>query len=280
LTKQLDSLKNWVIKNEMKQNQIISINMNETEVYEGDSIVNVIYRNKSNDETATPCSHFDYKKYDVNMGWIDLFASAHNDFGAQDKQVLNLQHCPKSVGTKQHQVLFFTPGKTTEKVQVKDLLSTSCWSNFCKDIETFLNKFVAPHQLISISIFEDRHPNKEMIKHCVITHTAGELKEELPGHSKGDIIYKLTYVEMGYKTSWDEMYGSLCEQVNKVGAEQGFQVCFTNESPQVNGSVCYTKDAPQVCGKVGAMFSYDNNTAEKLKEQMRPVSCLDNCVLF
>merc|ERR1712127_164015 len=96
LTDNLNQLKNWVVKNELKQNQIISISMNETEVHEGDSVVNVIYRNKSLDETQTPCSHFDYKKYDVNMGWSDLFVTAFDDFAAQDKQVLNLQHCPKS----------------------------------------------------------------------------------------------------------------------------------------------------------------------------------------
>lgn len=71
---------------------------------------------------------------------------------------------------------------------------------------------------------------------------------------------------MDKKTSWDQVYGSMVEQVNKVGADQGFQVCFSNDS---------SND-----GKVGAMWTYDNNTAEKLKEQMRPVSCLDTCVLF
>lgn len=92
--------------------------------------------------------------------------------------MLNLQHCPKSVGAKRHQVLFFAPGVTTEKVQVRDLVTTDLsWADFCKDIETFLNRFIAPHQLISISIFEDMHPNNQKELHACITHTAGELKE-------------------------------------------------------------------------------------------------------
>jgi len=69
---------------------------------------------------------------------------------------------------------------------------------------------------------------------------------------------------MASKDSWDNVYSAMRDQVNKVGAEtQGFQVCFSNNS----------KDD----GKIGAMWSYDNNVAEELKEQMRPVSC---CTLF
>ncbi len=45
-------------------------------MHDGDSIVSIIYRNKSHDQGATPLSQFDYKNYPLNKTWVDLITLA------------------------------------------------------------------------------------------------------------------------------------------------------------------------------------------------------------
>lgn len=49
-----------------------------------------------------------------------------------------------------------------------------------------MNKYVAPHLLVSVSIFEDEHPNKGGLN-CVIVHTDSATED---ADAKDRDIYK------------------------------------------------------------------------------------------
>jgi len=65
-----------------------------------------------------------------------------------------------------------------------------------------VNKYVAPHQLISISTTSNKHPDADK-KLAVIVHRAGAVEVEVPkGESSGD-NYKMFVTEGSSTENWD-----------------------------------------------------------------------------
>ena len=74
----------------------------------------------------------------------------------------------------------------------------------------WLNEYIAPHQLVSITVHEDSHPNVTKTVRCIIAHRAGaspmKLKEspaakDLP--LKG--LYTLYTTKGGADKTWEEI---------------------------------------------------------------------------
>lgn len=51
------------------------------------------------------------------------------------------------------------------------------WPIFLNDINIWLNKHIAPHNLTSISIFEDEHPLEKGVLNAVIVHSGAKPDE-------------------------------------------------------------------------------------------------------
>ena len=47
------------------------------------------------------------------------------------------------------------------------------WDGLANNVKEFLNDFIAPHQLVSITLFEESHPNSTGMIGALVTHTAG-----------------------------------------------------------------------------------------------------------
>jgi hypothetical protein len=71
LTDNLTALKKFVADNELKWDQIISFNIQETETEQGDSSVALLYRSDSLDMSATPLV-IDFLNFPLTKSWEDL----------------------------------------------------------------------------------------------------------------------------------------------------------------------------------------------------------------
>lgn len=47
------------------------------------------------------------------------------------------------------------------------------WNELAYEVTDYLNKFVPPHMLIDVSLYEDQHPNDGKVINAVIAHSAG-----------------------------------------------------------------------------------------------------------
>ena len=63
LSDQLEQMIQWFNQYELKQDQVISITLNESNIHDSDSVLSVFYKSVSNDPTSTPLSNFKYKRY-------------------------------------------------------------------------------------------------------------------------------------------------------------------------------------------------------------------------
>ena len=69
----------WCRDAELKKDQILSICLNESSVVDGDNILSIIYRVKSNDPSAVPLTELTYKNYSQNRHWDSLITEATQD---------------------------------------------------------------------------------------------------------------------------------------------------------------------------------------------------------
>lgn len=261
ITDNLNLLKTFISEHELKRDQIVAISINETKITDGDSAVLLVYRKQSNDPTATPFAQFQYKNYGVNSNWNGLQDLVNEDFKLDTQDVLSLQQCAKSVGNKKNQVLFFSPAQKVEDVYVSKQLfapKETSWSAFAAEIVQWLNEFVAPHQLISITLTEDSHPVATK-KIATIVHTGPVEDKKIPETEKPNFVLTVTEEKAG--STWDEALKNSVGAINKNGAD-GLHLTAVNSDADT---------------KIVFTLSYDSNVAQLLKAQMRPTGC---CTIF
>jgi hypothetical protein len=90
--------------------------------------------------------------------------------------------------------------------------------------------YIAPHQLSSVSLFEDDHPNDKKLKHIVILHRGNDLAPLDKGNDiKGDLYHvKLYHDTMG----WETLVARVCYDIENAGVEENkFGVATTNFTP-------------------------------------------------
>lgn len=74
---------------------------------------------------------------------------------------------------------------TNTNCKVKDFHSNGELSILLEEATSYLNTFIQPHNVISVSIFEEDHPNKTDSHHISILHTGDDSK---PYEKKPEII--------------------------------------------------------------------------------------------
>ena len=89
-----------------------------------------------------------------------------------------------------------------------------------------MNTYIAPSNLISISIFEDDHPCDNNIYHMVILHK-GKGDSVLDKKDIKSDIYKLNF--QSFDKGWEEMTEEVAKIIDKEGFSQTrFLVATTN----------------------------------------------------
>ena len=99
------------------------------------------------------------------------------------------------------------------------------------DIREWLNTYIAPHQLISITLFETAHPNIEGGVNAVITHSAGE--EPKPLDSNILRLYPRGIYRMHIITGdldWKQRFTEAKDFINRNLVYDGHALTSANDS--------------------------------------------------
>lgn len=158
----------------------MSISANETKTDQGDNMITVVYRKKSLSNDAVPFDSLQAHQFDKNLQWESL-GQAAQEF-CNGHHLVALTHTPKSVMNQKSQVAWYSnEGARSDYSFHYIKCHNGDWDALVKKAHSWLNRFVAPHQLVHVSMHEGSHPNKseDQPVYCVITHTAGENPTEL-----------------------------------------------------------------------------------------------------
>ena len=90
--------------------------------------------------------------------------------------MFSLTHSPKNIGEVRNQFLwYFESNYTALKPTYKRLRKEDgAWNVLIEELGEYLRQYIPPYQLISVSIFEDAHPNTGNGINAVIAHIAGD----------------------------------------------------------------------------------------------------------
>lgn len=125
--------------------------------------------------------------------------------------------------------------------------------------------------LVSISMFEDQHPNHNNSINLTMLHTAGKEPRPLAdkykneeGPKEPDYIIKCFASPLNMdKSPWTDLFADACAWMNKNGSEQGYLVTSYNRS-EGDQAVIYC-------------INWSNDSAEFFKSEERPAEC---CTIF
>lgn len=164
------------MEHELSKEQIISITTNETGVEDADNVVAVFYRSLP-PKNSLPITQFQKKIYNNDKSWSELIEELKAESA---KEIISVCQTPKSVGGKRQQALCFSSTPKVEQTYLFKGLTSSAqgegFPSFVLAVTDWLNKNVAPHQLVSVSLFENDHPNDKTGEiHSTIAYKEGPL---------------------------------------------------------------------------------------------------------
>ena len=130
--------------------------MNETRVGDiADNLMTLFYRKKARIAGEVPIEGLGFKQFDQLRKWDELIEDAR-DLGEID--LLSIIQSPKSIGNCQNQIVWYAKGSSEYNLTwIKR--TDGDWPALLLELRDWLNTYVAPHQLVSVSIFEEAHPN-------------------------------------------------------------------------------------------------------------------------
>lgn len=103
-------------------------------------------------------------------------------------EVLSLTHTPRNIGQINIQIMWYIPGQQRTTYAFKHFQDKGDLQQVLYDSVNFLNGHVAPHNLVSISVFEDDHPCPNKHYHAVIYYKGdGVTPLNKPKDIQGDI---------------------------------------------------------------------------------------------
>ena len=166
-----------------------------------------------------------------------------NTFSVQGRKVdiLSISRTPKNVGNARCQTAWYTsePGSI-------DTFSTNIsrgdgdWDALSDQVLDWLNSYVAPHQLISVSLYEESHPNNTGQVNCIVTHRAGATPVRLAASPAGAAlpaggVYTKAVVRAD---EVDQAARLAVGQINARGGQEGHTVSMTNDSQRQDIFAC------------------------------------------
>ena len=270
-----ESLCNWIQQNNIKRSQIISLTMNETECEEGDQLLTVFYRKAPIAQDELDFEDLKFEHFNQNHSWTKLLTEA--DSKRRGVDVVSLTQSPKNIGGSQNQFLWYARGSNASGTPSFKTISRADgnWKELIEvDLKDWLNKFVPPHMLISISLYHDSHPEApeddgsvgpNPVNVC-IAHTAGTTPQDLTGNEavKDAPIYELSLVQG--TGEWDDMFAQALEKVNEKGGQEGHCVASANDCSNDGGVIL--------------VLSWNSLVEGNLRETVRPATCMEQCSIF
>ena len=168
--------------------------MNETEIEEGDNILTVFFRNIPIEQNEVTFDDLKFHHFPQAHSWEDLI-NKDGKYQAKSCDTVSMIQTPKNIGGMHNQFMFFTKGNNAAgPVSFKVLRrEDGNWDELVGEVKDWLNKYVPPHMLISVSLFEDAHENVDKGINACITHSAGADPVDVSENeaTKGDPMYDL-----------------------------------------------------------------------------------------
>ena len=159
--KNVTAVSEWIKSKELKRSQLVSLSMSEDRKEDGDNVIALVYRENSKENPAdTPLDTIDFKIFDQQNTWDVLFHEFEAFSKGQD--ILSLTHTAKNIGEGHYQTAWYIGAGASSQpavnVQIFDNEGVE-WDEILGAAVEWMNKHIAPHNLVSISIFEEEHPN-------------------------------------------------------------------------------------------------------------------------
>ena len=103
------------------------------------------------------------------------------------------------------------------------------WETLLNDTMKYLNTYIAPHQLINVSICEEDHPNQKGLLNAIVTHKGDDgYPLSKPEDIKGDIYRHRFY---NNQKSWDDIVQKACMEMERQGVdEHRFTIATANQT--------------------------------------------------
>lgn len=124
--------------------------------------------------------------------------------------------------------MWYLPSSASYYMKTKHIKnSDGNWEVLLQDTLKYLNTYIAPHHLISVSIMEEDHPNQNRILNAIITHK-GEDSYPLskPEDIQGDIYRHRFY---NNQKSWDDIVQKACMDMERQGVDENkFAIASAN----------------------------------------------------
>jgi len=145
----------------------------------------------------------------------------------------------------------------------------------CGMLFTYLNDKIPPHELKTISIYEDAHPQPEDAESTVnltMIHNSGSEPQNLPeryGTAEGvSPDYRCKHFESSHlEDPWTESCKKAEKWINEQGvAEYGYAITAYNRSTDDNACVF--------------VLYWNKANNDFYKQAERPVGCCSECVIF
>jgi len=259
-------MEEWLAEKELKRSQIVSITMNETEIEEGDNMLTIFYRENpvaADAEVPLVLKHTHFKRSDP---WDKLMTEADKQ---RNCDIISFTHSAKNIGSCHNQFMFFVKGSNENGTPVFKLLKRDDgnWIDLVNEVRDWCNKYIPPHALISISLYEDEHPNEGKGINACITHTAGKdpqpLGDDIMKEAAGN-IYDLQIISGSGE--WEAMFDEAKGKINGKGGQEGHLVASCNDSSNDGGVVI--------------VLSWGYLFQDNMKELTRPSGCMEQCTIF
>jgi len=125
--------------------------------------------------------------------------------------VVALTQSPKNIGEANNQFMWYAKGSNAAGSPSFKILTREDgnWPQLANEIKDWLNKYVPPHMLISVSIFHDVHDEESDNNkiHACIAHSAGANPADLSKNEAAKTtksIYDLQTIEGSGE--WEDMF--------------------------------------------------------------------------
>merc|ERR1719469_864575 len=158
----LSDMQAFIRNRELRRNQIVSLSSHETHIAveddpDADNELLLFYRENSILTGEAPLDNIQVGQFDNQDSWMTLYndANAFQTPAFRLPNTLAIVRTPKAVGNARIQSFWYTSEATdvqtfTELITRRD----GNWEGHANDVKEYLNDFIAPHQLVSITLFE------------------------------------------------------------------------------------------------------------------------------
>ena len=228
------NMRDWIISTELRNDQIISITSGLSNLEEEKHVLILFYRTASNSDEP-PLLQINFENGKSSQDWNEQFEFAEEL--SKTNKIISVSNTP--MGDLLTQNVWVNP---LNKTLSEATSSIKCFYDESKagNIEDFIRRSVdwlknhiLPHQIESISLFEEEHDPTTVEFFFSVTHTAGENLEPLAetnptAYDLND--YKLEFIKTSSSGKWSNIASDVSKYVNKYGADQGYKISISNFS--------------------------------------------------